>query len=130
MSMVGQGQLDHSKYLGGWFTPEGLGAVVSSLEELKKKLPPTQSQGEVFLEHQFKGDGLITKGYDCYSRNVLDHPVHVAHGCPECKKITIGYPRLETFDTISGLAGRKGAYLFCANPECGARLYEFIEMVS
>lgn len=94
--------------------PEGLVGIVDSFDELKAKCPETTRFSEVFLsstgeDSDFWWGWKNKKGLDIYSLKIKkDDPnnkkdigltnleqINVAYGCPDCKKIIIGSPKIE-----------------------------------
>ncbi|MBN1644973.1 hypothetical protein JW851_02970 [Candidatus Woesearchaeota archaeon] len=87
-----------------WEVPEELtGITVNSFEELKSKFPGK----EVFLD----GKRSNKERFDRYSAHWLegDDPVvkYIAYGCPNCKKIVIGPPKINETDMFGNPEQRK-----------------------
>lgn len=127
-----------------WRWEDGLtGKKVKSLDELQKILPETKAPGEYHegvvykneenpikgIEIYLRNSGVGKKGIEIYSRNSgvgkYSREEHVAYECNErCKGIIVGPPKIESFNTIAFLSGKKGVKYSCA--KCNAGLYDHV----
>ena len=98
--------------------PTGLeGTVVDSLEELQQIFPEEADIGAAEL----KGE----EHYDIYTRDSKGIEIsvvyRVAHGgCLECKKITVGPPKMKVYGSTAAMDNRRGLKFLCGN--CDAYL--------
>jgi len=103
--------LDKQIELYSWSPPEDLiGKVVSTLDELRKLMPPQDGFSEVFLDKNIERE---RQNFDRYSRQgESGMKFSVAYGCHKCKKIIISTPRIEAVNP-KGKPGWQGVGFYC-----------------
>ena len=105
--------------LSRWIFVQDLhGKVVDSLANLKELLPQ-----DSHFEEVCQLPGKLSHGFEIYRRPYINSklPNYVAFGCPYCKKIVIGPPRIVPEDSHGILGGREGLDYYCTN--CNTQLH-------
>lgn len=97
------------------------GVIVGSLDELKWKLPKDKKH----FGPPYENDDSPPEDVRVYSRDskLSDWQQNVAYECNKrCKGIVIGPPKIQSYNTIAPLSGKKGVKYTCVR--CNSTLHD------